>query len=51
VGKEHEHTDKKWFVPNKDLIVRPAELDPVGADPYITGEAYLDEKRVDGGLL
>ncbi len=51
VGKESEHPDKKWFVRNKDLIVKDLDFDPAGADPWITGESYLDEKRVDGGLL
>ncbi len=51
VGKESEHPDKKWFVRNKDLIVDSLDFEPAGADPWITGESYLDEKRVDGGLM
>lgn len=50
-GKEQEHPDKKWFVRNKDLIVKDLDFEPAGADPWITGESYLDEKRVDGGLM
>lgn len=50
-GKENEHPDKKWFVRNKDLIADNLDFDPAGADPWITGESYLDEKRVDGGLM
>lgn len=50
-GKEREHPDKKWFVRNKDLIAQELDFDPAGADPWITGESYLDEKRVDGGLM
>ncbi len=50
-GKESEHPNKKWFVRNKDLIVSSLDFDPAGADPWITGESYLDEKRVDGGLM
>ncbi len=50
-GKENEHPDKKWFMRNKDLITDNLDFEPAGADPWITGESYLDEKRVDGGLM
>jgi len=51
LGKENEHPDKKWFVRNKDLITDNIDFEPAGADPWITGESYLDEKRIDGGLM
>lgn len=51
MGKESEHQNKKWFVRNKDLITDKLDFEPTGADPWITSEAYLDEKRVDGGLM
>ena len=50
-GKEREHPDKQWFVRNKDLIAEHMDFEPAGADPWVTGESYLDEKRVDGGLM
>jgi len=50
-AKEQEHPDKKWFVHNKDLIPENLDYEPTGADPWITGESYLDEKRVNGGLM
>lgn len=50
-GREAEHPNKKWFVRNKDLIAEHLDFDPAGADPWVTGESYLDEKRVDGGLM
>lgn len=50
-GKEIEHPDLKWFVRNKDLIAENIDFDAAGADPWITSESYLDEKRVDGGLM
>lgn len=50
-GRENEHPEKKWFVRNKDLIADNIDFDPQGADPWVTGESYLDEKRVDGGLM
>lgn len=51
MGKESEHRDKKWFVRNKDLITDSLDFVAEGADPWITSESYLDEKRVDGGLM
>lgn len=51
IGKEHEHPKKQWFVRNKDLIAEHLDFEPAGADPWITSESYLDEKRVDGGLM
>lgn len=51
VGKESEHQNKKWFVRNKDLIADNIDFDISGADPWVSGESYLDEKRVDGGLM
>lgn len=50
-GKEEEHTDKKWFVRNKDIIAQNLDFEPAGADPWITSESYSDEKRIDGGLM
>ena len=50
-GLEREHPDKKWFVRNKDLIVDKLEYEDAGANSWITSEAYLDEKRVDGGIV
>ncbi len=51
VGKENEHPNKRWFVRNKDLITDELDFEPAGADPWVTSESYLDEKRVDGGLM
>lgn len=50
-GKEDQHKNPKHLVRNKDLIVSELEFEPAGANPYVTGEAYLDEKRVDGGMM
>ncbi len=50
-GKEQEHPEKKWFVRNKDLITDNLDFEPSGADPSVTGESYLTEKRMDGGLM
>lgn len=50
-GEEQEHPKKRYFVRNKDLIAQSIDFEPTGADPAVTGESYLDEKRVDGGLM
>ena len=50
-GKEFEHPHKKWFVRNKDLIADNLNFDVSGANPWITSESYLTEKRADGGLM
>lgn len=50
-GKEQEHPDKKWFVRNKDLIAENLDFETAGADPLVTSESYLTEKRMDGGLM
>ncbi len=50
-GREREHPEKKWFVRNKDLIADNIDFESAGADPLVTGEAYLTEKRMDGGLM
>ncbi len=50
-GKEQEHPDKKWFVSNKDLITDNFDFESAGADPWVTSESYLTEKRMDGGLM
>lgn len=51
MGKEDEHDNKPFDLSNKDLIDKAIGYEPTGADAYITGEAYLDEKRIDGGLM
>ena len=50
-GREKEHPDLKWFVRNKDLVTDNLDFEPAGANPWVTSESYLDEKRVDGGLM
>ena len=50
-GREKEHPDLKWFVRNKDLVTDNLDFEPAGANPWMTSESYLDEKRVDGGLM
>ena len=35
---------------NKDLV-RGLEFEDAGANSWVTSEAYLDEKRLDGGMV
>ena len=48
-GLEAEHPDKKYFLPNQDLIRKPDYYIEAGPDGYITSESYLTEKRMEGG--
>jgi len=50
-GLEREQEHLHWFVRNKDLITEPLEYEDVGANSWVTSESYLQEKRVDGGVL
>ena len=50
-AKESEYPDKPYFIPNQEMLQRPAYYDACGMDGYITSESFLTEKRVDGGEL
>ena len=50
-GREREHPEKRWFLRNQDLIVDRLEYEDAGANSWVTSESYLDEKRVDRGLM
>ena len=50
-GNEREHENPEWFTRNKDLIVDKLEFEDTGANSWVTSEAYLDEKRIDGGIV
>ncbi len=47
--KGEEHADKKYFMPNQELLRMPGYYEKTGADGYITSESFLTEKRMDGG--
>lgn len=48
-GEEAEHTDKKYDLPNQELLRKPVYYEEAGPDGYITSESYLTEKRMEGG--
>lgn len=51
MGLEREHSDLEWFVRNKDLIVERLEYEDAGANSMVTSDAYLEERRIDGGIV
>lgn len=48
-GEEAKYPEKSYFLPNQELICMPDYYEKTGADGYITSEAYLTEKRMEGG--
>lgn len=50
-GVEREHPKPAFSMRNQELLPEQMEYEEVGANSYVTSEAYLTEKRVDGGLM
>ena len=50
-GLEREHPRPQWAVRNKDLIVNRLEYEDVGPNGWVTSDSFLNEKRVDGGVV
>lgn len=50
-AKEQDYPDKPYFIPNQHLLPDAIIYQKDGADAWITSESYLDEKRVDGGVV
>lgn len=50
-GLEKEYPDKPWFVPNQDLLPDAIQYEKTGPNSWITSDSYMDEKRVDGGVV
>lgn len=48
---EKDYPEKPWFVPNKDLLPDSLTYEKTGPNSWITSDSYLDEKRVDGGVV
>lgn len=51
MGLERGHPKKQFFVRNKDLIVDHLEFEDAGANSWITSDSYLEERRIDGGIV
>ena len=48
---EKDYPTKPYDQPNKDLLTTHFSYEEHGSDAYITGESYLTEKQVGGGVL
>ncbi len=48
---EKDYPEKPWFMPNKDLLPDDIAYEKSGPNPWITSDSYLNEKRVDGGVV
>ncbi|HKM33334.1 MAG TPA: 2-oxoacid:acceptor oxidoreductase family protein [Lachnospiraceae bacterium] len=48
---EKDYPNKPWFMPNKYLITDSVPYMESGPSSYITSDSYLDEQRVDGGVV
>lgn len=48
---EKDYPIKPWFVPNQHLLPDAIKYQEVGANSWITSDSYMDEKRVDGGVV
>lgn len=48
---EKDYPEKPWFIPNQDLLPDSIKYQEVGANSWITSDSYMDEKRVDGGVV
>ncbi len=48
---EKDYPKKPWFLPNQDLLPDSITYQETGSNSYITSDSYLDEKRIDGGVV
>lgn len=48
---EKDYPEKPWFVPNKDLLSDEITYEKSGPNSWITSDSFLNEKRVDGGVV
>ncbi len=48
---EKDYPEKPHFVPNRHLLPDAITYQETGANSWITSDSYLDEKRVNGGVV
>lgn len=48
---EKDYPDKPWFVPNQELLPDAIRYEKNGPNSWVTSDSYMDEKRVDGGVV
>lgn len=51
LAEEKDYPEKPWFVPNQHLLPDAIRYQQTGANSWITSDSYLDEKRIDGGIV
>lgn len=48
---EKDYPEKPHFLPNQHLLPDAIRYQETGANSWITSDSYMDEKRVDGGVV
>lgn len=49
--EEKDYPDKPHSMPDQDLLPDSVRYQKTGANSWITSDSYLDEKRIDGGIV
>lgn len=50
-AEEKDYPDKPHSMPDQDLLPDFISYQKTGANSWITSDSYLDEKRIDGGIV
>ena len=50
-AEEKDYPDKPHSMPDQDLLPDSVRYQKTGANSWITSDSYLDEKRIDGGIV
>lgn len=50
-AEEKDYPDKPHSMPDQDLMPDSVRYQKTGANSWITSDSYLDEKRIDGGIV
>jgi len=50
-AEEKDSPDKPHSMPDQDLLPDSVRYQKTGANSWITSDSYLDEKRIDGGIV
>lgn len=48
---EKDYPKKPSFIPNQHLLPNTIRYQETGSNAWITSDSYLDEKRIDGGIV
>ena len=50
-AEEKDYPEKPHSMPDQDLLPDSVRYQKTGANSWITSDSYLDEKRIDGGIV